>query len=483
MEALADLDALLLKVRDHGSRRNLDQAVKAYHGGAYRASIISTWIAVAYDIIEKVRELSAYGEGQARVHVEDLERKIQSKDILGLSRFEESLLTIAESEFELLSREQVIRLKRIKDDRNLCAHPAFTSSGALFEPTPELTRSHIVHAVNDLLQHGPVRGKSSLDAIMADICADAFPVTSEAAAIFLTEKYLKYAKVSVFENLLKLLLKAATGKLEDWPKDLRHASFALGAVALTRPKYFEDWMGQNLPRFADSLNNDQIPRFFGLIGQDRRYWDWIGEHHRLQLETLLSRTTPIPGSGEPSRDPTSGWEAAGEVLSGLVQFTQETKFTKSTGLSSFTTLFELTDVDRLRPILLILFSALDDNQKITVVSKAPQPLFGEEAVSLYEGAASFREAERLGAKVVLPMAPHFGIKQLVSVFDAVLGNGQIYPAGGTDRILSEFVAALSERSDLDIVSVLDWSSFIASLTEMYDHYDELSETLAKNGLV
>lgn len=59
---LTDLDELALKVRDRMVRSYILEAIDAYRGGAYRSSIIATWIAVTFDIISKIRELAIQGE-------------------------------------------------------------------------------------------------------------------------------------------------------------------------------------------------------------------------------------------------------------------------------------------------------------------------------------------------------------------------------------------------------------------------------------
>ena len=40
------------------------------------------------------------------------------------------------------------QLERLREDRHLCAHPAFSAEALLFEPTPELVRMHLVNAVD-----------------------------------------------------------------------------------------------------------------------------------------------------------------------------------------------------------------------------------------------------------------------------------------------------------------------------------------------
>ncbi len=57
---LTDLDELVLTVRDKVSLSYILEAVNTYRAGAYRAAIVSTWIAVSYDIIAKIRELNSH---------------------------------------------------------------------------------------------------------------------------------------------------------------------------------------------------------------------------------------------------------------------------------------------------------------------------------------------------------------------------------------------------------------------------------------
>ena len=53
MESIHNLEVLAQEVRDHDSKRMILEAIASYKGGALRAAIVSTWIAVIFDIIKK----------------------------------------------------------------------------------------------------------------------------------------------------------------------------------------------------------------------------------------------------------------------------------------------------------------------------------------------------------------------------------------------------------------------------------------------
>lgn len=92
---LTDIDTLLLAVRNKESKRLITEAVTAYRGGAFRAAIISTWIAVAYDIIAKARELAAQGAAAAAKFTSELDKAISHSAIPSLQRIESNLLDTA----------------------------------------------------------------------------------------------------------------------------------------------------------------------------------------------------------------------------------------------------------------------------------------------------------------------------------------------------------------------------------------------------
>jgi len=223
---LTDLDELALSVRDRIARSYILGAVDAYRGGAYRSAIVSTWIAVTFDIISKIREISSQGNPMAKDFIITLDKAIKAKQIKQLQNIEEDLLKTATVNFEFLSAQEQGDLSRLKEDRNLCAHPAFVGEEILFEPEPERVRMHVVHVVKHLLQHKPVQGKSAIERIVRDIKTESFPATLDTVCIFLNSRYLDRAKKSLVENLILLLLKATLqGNNLDLPQHIQQRCF------------------------------------------------------------------------------------------------------------------------------------------------------------------------------------------------------------------------------------------------------------------
>ena len=159
---LTDIDSLCLAVRDRESHRLISEAITAYRGGAFRSAIMSTWIAVAYDIIAKARELAAQGEAAPKVFVDELDVAIEHNAVPKLQRIEGELLKTANEKLLLFAPHEFVAFTRLQEDRNLCAHPAFVLEDELYKPTPDLVRTHIVQALQYLLTHAPLQGKSAV---------------------------------------------------------------------------------------------------------------------------------------------------------------------------------------------------------------------------------------------------------------------------------------------------------------------------------
>jgi len=85
-----------------------------------------------------------------------LDKTIETNDIPKLQQIEGRLLEYTRDSFEMIGTRECEDLERIRTDRHLCAHPAFTKESLLFNPSPELVRAHILHVITHVLQPVPI---------------------------------------------------------------------------------------------------------------------------------------------------------------------------------------------------------------------------------------------------------------------------------------------------------------------------------------
>lgn len=418
--SLTDIDSLYLQVRDHTSQRLIAGAITAYRGGAARSAILSTWIAVAYDIIAKARELAAQGEAAPQAFITELDAVIASNDIPKRQSIERQLLDTAYKKLQLLALHEYDALKRLFEDRHLCAHPAFIADDELFQPAPELVRTHLIHALRYILIHAPLQGKSAVARFEADVLGTSYPASGTAIGHYLRARYLDRAKDALVINLIKGILTAPFGT--EWVKFAgkeRQLALSLREIAVAKTAIYDSTVPPFVANRFDALPDEVLLKLCPYLEAETRLWDWVSESVRIRIKTLLGTAT----------------------LDAL----------KATGA------FDAFAIPELASILLARFDAFDEATQTNIISENPRREFIPKAIALYRDARGWRHAESLGRALMVPLAPLFAADDIRHVLDAVVANEQIWAASGTSGIL-ETVFELSQS--LLAESRPHWQGFV-----------------------
>lgn len=271
---LADLDELILKCRDERAQKYIKEAVSCYKSGAFRSAIVSTWIAVAFDIIEKLKELALTGDKEADKQLEDLERVRRSADVAGALKFEKEILLVARDKLELISHIEFIDLTRLQEDRNRCAHPSMTAEGDIFNPPAELARVHIRTVVDSLLQYPPAQGKYALDRLLQEVSSDYFPDTVDKALTALRRSALSKPRESLVRNFVIVLLKKLVCEVEDY-KERSRVACALKAVEEMHREVSVHTIRQKLSDLLRTLDDAKLHRVVHLVRSYPIFWDYV----------------------------------------------------------------------------------------------------------------------------------------------------------------------------------------------------------------
>lgn len=258
MRSLEDLRNMVVSSQ---SRAYVDEAIGAYNSGAYRSSVIALWIAVVVDIIDKIRAMADQDEGAAVIQRDALAAAIKNGDVPALQRLEGRLLEEAEK-LQLFGKREREELNRLKDDRNLCAHPAFVTEEELFSPSPELVRLHLQAAVDSLLSHGPVVGRRALERFAIEISGHSFPSSDAKLRTYLWESYVQRANDSFLRNFIKVLAKATLSSGTELSFRWRHVR-SLKALYVLRPGEVEAQLKEFLRGRQLRFSEDELLRFVG----------------------------------------------------------------------------------------------------------------------------------------------------------------------------------------------------------------------------
>lgn len=273
------------------SRRYVEEAVAAYGAGAYRAALISVWIAVAADVIDKVRVL-ADDVQLAQQYRDELDRYITNNDVRNLQKFEQKLVETA-VELELIGIREREELDRLYRDRHLCAHPAFASSGdELFSPTAELVRAHLIGAVEALLSHPPVTGRKALAAFERDLGSDSYPQDDRALGAYLRHSYMDHGTDALKRNLVKVVCKATLRADTPLPQRWRATRSACELQKIA-PTLFEDQLRAVLSPIQNGLDDDGLLTLVGGLCYVPGTWAALNDGTRGRVEALVRAVTPL----------------------------------------------------------------------------------------------------------------------------------------------------------------------------------------------
>lgn len=241
---------------DPRSRSYLRESVQCYKAGAYRASVVACWIAVAFDLVDKIRELAASDDKEAQSQISDFERIQRDNDISGALRFEKELPSVALNKFEFISHLEYLDLVRLVEDRNRCAHPSQVSDDKVFEASAELARLHISNSVRSILSQPAAQGKAALERIMRDMESRYFPSKEKDVYGFLCAGPLAKPRKALYKNFIQILVKTLTSHKMKGQKHTR-ARHALRAVKKMHPALWEDVFAETFNRAMASVESDE----------------------------------------------------------------------------------------------------------------------------------------------------------------------------------------------------------------------------------
>lgn len=261
---LSDLDELVLKCRDDKAKSYIREAVACYKSGAFRSAIVSTWIAVAFDIIDKYKELSLAGDKQAEAFVNALESARATNDIVASLKFERELLCNARDVFQLISHVECVDLERLQQDRNRCAHPSMTINSEIFNPPAELARVHIRSAVEYLLQHPPAQGKYALVLLLKEVDSGYFPVELERAVAAFTSGPLYKCRSTLAKSFIVVLLKKFFAGLATRKEELQ-ISTALKAVEVLHKHTYDEVLSEKLSQMVREMEMLDFYKILSLL--------------------------------------------------------------------------------------------------------------------------------------------------------------------------------------------------------------------------
>lgn len=296
-EAFIDLDELVIRCSDKSSKKFIQEAIACYRAGAFRSCIVSTWNAVVFDFLHKLRELELSNDVEATNLLRKFEKLSSEKNFKELWKFESDIPELALTKFELISQVEKPDIERLFDDRSRCAHPSMISIEEPFEATAELARYHLRSAVMHLLQRPPVQGRSARDRIFQSIKSENFPEDSDLAVQYFSKSPLVRARLSLIKDIILGL--SVSLLTEDLPNDERCRQFsAVNAIGKMYSNQARDILNEKLSTIIeDKVSDEHWGKAIIYLGTVK-FWDILSEPVQLKAKAFLEKLDLYDGSSK-----------------------------------------------------------------------------------------------------------------------------------------------------------------------------------------
>mgnify|MGYP003386377248 CR=1 FL=1 len=407
---LTDLDALALTIRDSRSKVYIDEAIYSYRAGAYRASIVATYVAVTFDLIMKIREIAAGGDADAVQLSKELDVNIEANNTQKLLKIEGTLIEESHARFQLVGPQEKHFLIRLKDDRHLCAHPAFSAEGELFKPTPDLVRSHIVHAIAFVLSQPPIQGKAVLNIFTADVASTAFPNDREKIIHYMIGRYLSRMRDGLAKNLTSIIIKGLIqGDQTGWLGKEQSLGACLEAIERHCPTVWSDVVKSTAKQFLPSLSADRLMNAIGVMAMVPQLWEATEPTVHTRCLALIENWNPLINPN---------------------------------------TIFSGISLVPLQDALLQAITRAQESQQLQIINDYPHIRLIDPASKILEASSSYRGAEQRFLNAVIPLANYIDAPNIEKILEVVKSNGQIWNAGGIPSMLANLAAAAADRKQL-----------------------------------
>lgn len=289
-KSFADLDELVLLCHDEKARSYFVEAIASYRAGAMRASIISTWIAVCFDFIDKVRQLDLQGDAAASVIAKKLHASQQGNNFVEALAFERDILENAWTILGLISNSEHRDLSRLYEDRHRCAHPSMNAEGEIFQPTAEQVRYHIRTAVTTMLSQPATSGKAALEQLVIQVKGEFFPTDKAKALIILEKGPLVKPRPALVRNFIVVLVKTMLSSTST-PAERARTAAALNSLRTLQPAECHSVLEKDLSPLLRGVTDPEYGLVVALVSRFEDTLVYVDADIRTRMEQYVAAST------------------------------------------------------------------------------------------------------------------------------------------------------------------------------------------------
>ena len=413
---LIDIEEMVLRCRTEEAKAVIEEAVACYKAGAYRAAIVATWLAVYFDLASKLKSLALAKNSEAQAWLTNYERRIieynpeESSSARPLLDIENKMLKIAGSQgIELISSVEATDLRRLRTDRNRCAHPTMQNVDERFVPTAELARTHLRNAVEYVLSRPPIQGRLAAERFLTVVRDEGFPVISDDAKESLKGSLVEGLSETSLPNVLSVMI--ADALVSTARAQVRHQRLAaLEATKSLFPASFDHCFEGQLDQQLENVEQGQWWLVVGLLRQAPWVWDAVSPRFQHKLRALVLNTDLSD-----SHDLEMLWD------------------------SFYIPQLQTEGIQKL--------TELDLTSLTLYQSEIPEKHLLDEAVDRLVDAGSYRDSNQLIQRLIRPRLEHLDASHILKILGTVAQNPQVGSASAAYHLLQ----VILERRPRDVL--------------------------------
>ncbi|MFI1063866.1 hypothetical protein ACH4TC_18505 [Streptomyces spororaveus] len=449
--AMMDLELKINQVWHQEVRPLVTEAYRCYTTGSARACIVLTWTAVCADLIHKLYQLAEDGEGDAAALVQKIDKAREKPDreaVRTMQEVENTILDVA-AKLDLIDFVQKRELERLKEDRNLAAHPSLRPLGELFTPTTEYARAHLTAAVEALLIHPPSQGRKALERFRDHVGGLSFVGSSD----YLTQVFFDRVKPGTRRNIVVFAAKEALLELTSIgamsaPSVAGRYATCLRAFAERDRTVVQQAIAPVINRLGQQPLEVQV-RAVARLGDLDAFWDEVEDAIRAQIGDYIKQINP-----------------------------PDTYHLLTVEQTQTLSLVELTNVRTGLPSLEPKFQSLSAWQKASVIKNRPGPYVAGYVADILRDAKSWRTAESTAQWTVPTCAPYLTPQHLGDILSAWAQNYECRTASE----MPELAVTLFSLVPAQLRKDQAWQNFLDTVRELEDQdsqfrYDELEQAI------
>ena len=444
IQTVTEIESLPHAVRDLDSRRLIDDAIAAYYSGALRSSIVSTWTAVVTDIISKIREIEPSSDAETTEFLSELKCAInlnhKEDKAAPMMAIEKDILVTARDRFQFIDYHEHDILDRIRKDRHKCAHPAFTTENQLFYPSPDLVRSHIVHALEILLTRPPVQGISDIGRFSEDIFSISFPSNEHDVKKYISSKYIDRRKDPFIEKLMDIILEVPFSEDEDeLSRKLKILAWTLRAIHESREDLFTRKVQSFISQKEHTPPGTSLLKICPFLGVDHNIWSWMKIQIQLSLIEIIEKCT--------------------------IDDVEEHR------------VLDALNIRDIEACLTKKMNEMDVDSKEKLISRYKHTFFVPFAIDMFKNSESEDSRYNIGMKVLFPLSKHFDTDGVILMHKVIKENLELSESYSMALILEH---VFDETRELLPYTKNSWQNIVEICNP--DVYENVVKKLKATGL-